>query len=157
MSLEFVNPFIESTITTLSTVAAMTPKRCMPQVKAEKETSITGDVSAVIGLTGKANGWVAISFPKGLVFKIVSKMLSEEKSSLDEDVRDAVGEIINMIAGGAKADLAQMGLRFKIAIPTIIIGESHIINQKSDAPCIVVPFELAGETFSLEICLKKQD
>lgn len=157
MSLEFVNPFIEATVTTISTIASLTPKKCLPEVKENKQFSIVGDVSAVLGLTGNAYGWVAISFPKSIALKIASRMLNEVKADIDADVQDAVGEIINVIAGTAKAELAQFGITFKIAIPTVIVGSGHTISQKRDVPRIAIPFEIDQERFMLELCLKRID
>lgn len=154
MNVEFINPFINATINALSTMASVMPKRGAPFVKAGDEAG--GDISAVIGLTGEANGWVAICFKKEAAIKIVSNMLGEKKTFIDADVRDAVGEIVNMIAGGAKGEFAQKNLTFKIAIPTVIIGESHILSQKKDAACIVVPFQIENSSFFIEVCLVQE-
>jgi len=153
MNVEIINPFINATINALGTMAATSPKRGVPYLKKDGEAS--GDISAVIGIAGEASGWVAVSFEKKAVLKVVSNMLMTEKVFIDADVRDAVGEIVNMIAGGAKGELAAKGFSFKLAIPTVIIGEMHMLSQKSsDLPCIVVPFEIPEGKFSIEICVK---
>jgi len=154
MNVDFINPFINATINALSTMAQVAPKRGAPYIKASDEAG--GDISAVIGLTGEANGWCAVSFKKAAALKIVSNMLGEQKTFIDADVRDAVGEIVNMIAGGAKGEFAQKNFTFKIAIPTVIIGESHILSQKKDAPCIVVPFQIDESGFFIEVCLAQE-
>ncbi len=84
---------------------------------------------------------------------LVSKALSEgdlrQKTGIVSD--DAVGEIANMIAGGAKATLSQHGHSFKIAIPSIVVGKNHTIEHKGTGPCLVVPFELDSEIFWIEV------
>ncbi len=153
MNVEMINPFINATINALGTMASTSPKRGNPYLKNQDEAS--GDISAVIGIAGEASGWVAVSFEKKAVLKIVSNMLMTEKAFIDADVRDAVGEIVNMIAGGAKGELATKGYSFKLAIPTVIIGERHMLSQKSsDMPCIVVPFEIDEGKFAIEVCIK---
>lgn len=155
MNVEMINPFINATINALGTMAATSPKRGNPYLKNEEEAS--GDISAVIGIAGEATGWVAVSFEKKAVLKIVSNMLMAEKVFIDADVRDAVGEIVNMIAGGAKGELATKGISFKLAIPTVIIGERHMLSHKSsDMPCIVVPFEIEEGKFAIEVCMKTE-
>jgi chemotaxis protein CheX len=151
MNVDFINPFINATINALSTMAQITPKRGAPYIKTDDASG--GDISAVIGLTGEANGWCAVCFKKDAALKIVSNMLGETKTFMDADVRDAVGEIVNMIAGGAKGEFAQKNFSFKIAIPTVIVGDSHILSQKKDAPCIVVPFTIDESGFMITVCL----
>ena len=46
-------------------------------------------------------------------------MLGEEIQSLDGDIQDAVGEITNMISGGARAELEKMGYSLAMAIPSL--------------------------------------
>jgi len=155
MNVEYINPFINSTMNALTTMAFVTPVRGKPYLKSETDQTKV-DISAIIGLAGEASGWVALAFPRAAAMKIASNMLGEQKLSLDSDVRDAVGEIVNMIAGGAKGDFSQKGLSFKIAIPTVVIGDSHILSQKKDVPCIVIPFTIDEGEFFIEVCLKAE-
>ena len=149
MSVEFINPFIAATLQALEVMAAVRPRRGKPFVKNGRTAE--GDISGVIGLGGEASGSVAITFTADLAKRIYSGMVGQEATELDEDVRDAVGEIANMIAGGAKATLSQEGYNFRIAIPSIVVGEKHTIEHKGKGPCLVVPFDLEGETFWLEV------
>jgi chemotaxis protein CheX len=78
-------------------------------------------------------------------------MGGEEVSEITDEVKDAVGEIANMIAGGAKSALAQKGFTFRIAIPSIVVGKNHEVAHKGSGPCLVVPFHLDEQTFWLEV------
>jgi chemotaxis protein CheX len=151
MNVSFINPFIAATLQALEVMAAVRPERGKPFVKAG--VSAQGDISGVIGLAGEAAGSVAVTFPAGLAKKIYAGMVGQEAPDLNEEVRDAVGELANMIAGGAKAVLAQEGYHFRIAIPSIIVGKGHTIEHRGKGPCLVVPFTLEGETFWLEVSL----
>ncbi len=149
MNVEFINPFIAATLQALEVMAAVRPRRGKPFVKDGKVAK--GDISGVIGLGGEATGSVAVSFPAEMAKRIYAGLVGQEATELDEDVRDAVGEIANMIAGGAKATLSKDGYNFRIAIPSIVVGQGHIIEHKGKGPCLVVPFELDGDTFWLEV------
>ena len=151
MNVEYINPFISATLQALEVMAAAAPQRGNPFVKRDQVAK--GDISGVIGLAGEATGSVAVTFPASLAQRIYSQMVGEEIPTLSEEVQDAVGEVVNMIAGGAKALLAQHGYSFKIAIPSIVIGQGHTIEHKGSGPCLVVPFFLEGETFWLEVSL----
>ncbi len=148
-NVEYINPFIAATLQTLEVMAHVRPKRGKPFLKTDHVAK--GDISGVIGLAGEAVGSVAITFPERLACLIYEKMVGEKPEGMDENVQDVVGEIANMIAGGAKATLSQEGFTFKIAIPSIVVGKNHTIDHKGKGPCLVVPFELEGETFWLEV------
>lgn len=153
MNVEFINPFITSTVNALSTMAFITPQRGTPKLK-QKDEAIEADISAVIGLAGDANGWVAIGLDKSLAMKIAENMLGETKTYIDADVRDAVGEIVNMIAGGAKAEMSQKGFTFKIAIPTVVVGDNHQLSQMKNMAYMVIPFTADGGEFFISVCLE---
>lgn len=149
LSVEYINPFIAATLQALEVMAAVRPVRGNPFVKNDQVAK--GDISSLIGLAGEAAGSVAVSFPSTLACRIYENMVGEAADGLDDGVQDAIGEIANMIAGGAKAALAQQGFSFRIAIPTILVGPGHTIEHKGDGPCLVVPFTLEAETFWLEV------
>ena len=149
LNVAFINPFIAATLQALEVMAALRPERGRPFVKSG--AAAKGDISGVIGLAGEATGSVAVTFPAILARRIYVNMVGQEAADLNAEVRDAVGEIANMIAGGAKATLAQQGFDFRIAIPSIVVGPGHTIEHKGTGPCLVVPFTLEGDTFWLEV------
>jgi len=121
-----------------------------------KQGQTSGVVNGVIGLAG-ANvlGSVILSFDKPAILEIVSNMLGEEFPEITDDVEDAVGEITNMIVGGAKRVLAEKGYKFNLAIPTIIKGTDVVLKLKTKGPRVVIPFILeSGSTFRVEACIE---
>lgn len=154
MKVEYINPFITATVNALETMAFIKPERKDPYMK--EDGKATGDISGLIGLAGQTTGSVAISFPREMALKVVSNMVGEEMKEFNNEVRDGVGEIANMIAGGAKGELSEKGYHFKLSIPTVVIGSSHNISHRTDVPCIVVPFRMEDDTFTIEISLKME-
>ncbi len=153
VDVNFINPFIEATVNVLQTMAGIEPKAGKPFLKAGKQS--TGDVTGLIGLVGKdTKGSFAVSFEENCIIKIVSNLLGEEITKMDGDVLDAVGEVTNMISGGARAKLSEMGVDLDMAIPTIISGKGHELTQITEYPIIVVPFETEAGSFFVEACLK---
>lgn len=153
INVDYINPFIAATLQALEIMASTRPERGKAFLKGGFVAR--GDISGVIGLAGEATGSVAITFPARLALAIYEGMVGEKAVELHEGVRDAVGEIANMVAGGAKAQLSKLGFDFRIAIPSIIVGAGHTIEHRSRAPCLVVPFGLDGDTFWLEVSLTK--
>lgn len=153
MDVKFINPFITATLNVLKTMAATEAKVGKLYLKSGKKS--TGDVTGLIGLAGSGKkGSFAVSFKESCIKKIVSNMLGEEVAELNGDVLDAVGELTNMISGGARATLAELGIDFDMAIPTIISGTGHELAHITDYPIVVVPFKTEAGEFFVEACLK---
>ena len=94
-----------------------------------------GDVTGIVGLTGDKNGSLAVSFSEAAILQVVSNMFGEACKEMNDDVRDAVGEITNMICGDARRILAEQGYQFQAAIPTVIDGKGHKICHAFRWPC----------------------
>lgn len=153
MNVEFINPFINATVNVLRTMGGVSPRPQKPHLKNGSRSY--GEVTGIIGLAGKeAKGSFAVSFSKSCIVKVVSNMLGEEVQDLEGDIMDAVGEITNMISGGARAELENKGYSFEMAIPSIISGKDHKIVHITDFPIIVVPFDTDYGPFVVEACLK---
>lgn len=79
-------------------------------------------------------------------------MLGETILRVDAQVADCVGEITNMVTGGAKKILSEKGYTFDMAIPTTIIGENHSITHKTSGRIICIPFKTLAGSFFVEVC-----
>lgn len=153
VNVEFINPFIDATRNVFATMCGVEIVR--KKLFLKDDYKMMGDVSGVMGLSGTASGSVVVSLPKDLACSIVAQMLGEEKvpADLTSDVCDGIGEIINMIAGQAKAMLVKTKYHFTISIPSVVSGQGHEISHKKGTPNIVVLFEADGQTFALQVCL----
>jgi len=113
------------------------------------------DISGVIGFTGEARGAVVISMKKKMALKITSAITGKVHKTVDDDVVDAVGELINIIAGNVKQGLED-AFRLVISLPTIIRGRDHtFVWPDSKARVICIPFTVSEEdSFTLSIALE---
>jgi chemotaxis protein CheX len=68
-------------------------------------------------------------------------------------VIDVVGEITNMVAGAAKAQLAELSM--SIGLPTVITGKSHIINFPRGVTIVSIPFESSWGALCVDVGLKE--
>jgi chemotaxis protein CheX len=102
------------------------------------------DVSGIIGLTGDAKGALAISLKEDTALKITEIITGEKPSSIDSNVTDVVGEIINIVAGNVKKSLEEM-FRLTISTPSIIKGKLHQLVWPIESTRVVcVPFTIFG-------------
>lgn len=113
------------------------------------------DVSAVIGLTGEARGAVVISMKANLACRLTGMLTGANHTAMDDEVIDAIGEIINIIAGNAKRGLEE-SFKLVISLPTIVRGSNHAIQWPNDqARIICIPFKIfEEETFCLSVAIE---
>jgi chemotaxis protein CheX len=150
MNVAFVNPFITSTLETFKTMVHAEVKPGKPILKKDGDPMF--DISGIIGLSGIAQGAIALSFPKIVALKTVSAMLGSEIKIVGPELTDGIGELVNIIAGNAKQYLSQYQLT--ISLPNVIVGRNHTITPPSHTPSILVPFNGAIGEFAMEVSLK---
>lgn len=111
------------------------------------------NITSMIGLGGDIRGVLAIHCPAVVAKDITSGFLGMEVTQLDDDVKDAMGEIANMVAGNLKVAYSKISLNIELAIPTSVVGESINVNVcgAARAERIIVPLKMAGEIFWIEL------
>ncbi|OGR00736.1 MAG: chemotaxis protein CheC [Deltaproteobacteria bacterium RIFOXYD12_FULL_55_16] len=154
MKAEFINPFLTAAKNVLETMAQLPATPQKPRLK--DGTTSYGEVTGIIGMSSaEITGSMIVSFSEKCILKIVANMLMEEaKTKIDDEVVDAVGELTNMICGGAKAQLAKLDHKFDLATPNMIVGKDIEISYYSTAPTIVIPFETEAGSFVVEANLR---
>ncbi|MBN1983941.1 MAG: chemotaxis protein CheX [Chitinivibrionales bacterium] len=150
MDVSYVNAFLQATTVTFKTLIGIDVSIGDPNLKGKIKMDY--GISGSIGLSGKAVGFIALSYPKSLAISIVSKMLSMEIKDIGPEVADAIGEITNIIAGHSKQYLADLNLQ--ISLPNVIIGSDYQIVGFSSIPVIVVPMKCNLGAFFMQISLK---
>jgi len=118
---------------------------------ADPASDIDPNLSSLIGLAGDLKGILAIHCPAAVALGITSSMLGMEVTELDEDVKDAIGEIANMVAGGLKVALASDDKKIELAIPTTVIGKSIHTSGLSRATRVMIPFSSPIGRFGVEL------
>ena len=154
MNVEFINPFLSSLINVLSTMAQTQLKPGKPRIKTDEKAC--GDVSGLIGMVGpQTRGSFSITFDEQLALTIMERMLGERPDSINEQVTDMVGEITNMVTGGAKNLLGQKGFDFDMATPIVVSGKDHTITHKSQGKKILMPFTCDAGNANIEVSFDK--
>lgn len=147
MRAEYINPFLSSTTSVFSQMLGLDVTRKAPFLR--NGFSPQFDVTGIIGLTGKTTGTVALSLPKEMALTVTGTLLGAPALEIDANVVDAVGELTNMIAGAAKAQLEQFEL--SLGLPTVITGKSTCIAFPSTATPISIPFSSNLGDFVVEV------
>jgi chemotaxis protein CheX len=149
MDVNHINPFVKSISNVFNMMLDCSIKRTGLCFKDSNSPSY--EVSAVIGLSGKANGSVVLSLSRPVAYLVVERMLGQEADQIDAEVVDAVGELTNMIAGSAKSHLSQYEL--SLGIPNVIVGRNHTIFFPSNVRPLCIQFETPAGPIALEVGL----
>ena len=139
----------------------------------QKEDMIATDVISLISFTGEHSGIVAVFSSKQMALKITSNMLGIEVSAVDQDVKDAMGELTNMIGGTLKNKVFETFGAMHLSVPIVIAGADMSISSSSKdesdvkfstgVTCdsqnawLMTPFSSEGDIFNVGFVVKKND
>jgi len=105
----------------------------------------------MIGLTGDLSAILGIHCPEAVGLAITETMLAMEIDEINADVKDALGEIANMAAGGLKERFATENINLELAIPTAISGKSYTIASSKRSERLIIPFRIEQGHFFIEM------
>lgn len=111
-------------------------------------------VSGIIGFTGNVRGSIVVCFPLDVASALIECFTGAVIAPSDPDFADAIGELVNMIAGGAKTQFNEGAVA--IGCPSVVIGKEHQVYLRKDDPVVVVPCTCGHGAFAIEIALKSQ-
>jgi len=150
MKAENINPFIVAVNELFDSMLDCKIRMGNPALVDEE--SKTPDMIGVIGMSGTAQGIVALKFPVSTALSIVGRMVGMEFRSVDSSIIDGVGEMVNIIAGSAKAKFA--GHNINLSLPTVVRGNIYQISNLHNAVFLAVPFESDLGNFSMLVTFK---
>ncbi len=150
MKVEYINPFIAATVYVFRTMLGIEIQRGSPSLRTDNR--LGHEVSAVIGLSGKAKGTVVLSLNQQVAIQLAAALLQEPPAAeLNADVADAMGEMANMVAGRAKSQLEFLDMN--LSLPTVVTGKGHCVEFPRNATRINIPFTCDWGKLDLEVAL----
>jgi chemotaxis protein CheX len=150
MKAEYINPFLESVNELFTTMLASKVKRGSISLSSNN-SMLPRSITALIGLSGRARGTVAMSFPVQTALAMTSKLIGGTHAVLNAEVSDAMAEMVNIVAGNAKAKLSKGGEPINLSLPSVVKGENFTIEPPSQAQWLDIPFESDLGPFSLRV------
>lgn len=146
----YIKPFIASIHNVFSTMMQLPVSVNEPSLKSDPGTSC--DVSGIIGMSGDVVGSVVLSFPRETAERVVTLFSGQKLDPGTADFADAVGELVNMVSGGAKAMFKDR--RVSISCPSVVVGAGHHVARQSDAPTICIPCTTDCGDFVIEVTIQ---
>lgn len=132
----------------------MVMKEVLPgDALSEPIKSFRNSISGIVGLAGTYQGMLAIHASEGVALEITKDFLGLESEEIDDEVKDAIGELANMIAGSVKPELSPNGKDIQLSIPSVIYGD-YTLNYFTNAEWSVIPFRTNSGDFFVELEIK---
>ena len=91
-----------------------------------------GALTAVVGFGGVLSGACVLRCPEAAACDIAARMTGMSFAGIDDTVKDAVGEICNMLAGAWKGHVPELASRCGLSLPAVITGRDY--NLRVQAP-----------------------
>jgi len=147
MDVRYINPFVKSVRNTVQTMCNLPVTVGKPELKVGNDP--LADVSGVIGFSGDAAGSVVLHFSNETASRVATAFAGTQITPQHPDFADAIGELTNMVAGGAKSQFE--GLQISISLPNVIVGPRHNVQACKSSPRIVIPCHIDTDVFYLEV------
>lgn len=153
MDASMISPFVSAIQNVFSTMFQLPVEVGEPKIKSGHKS--THDVSGIIGVSGEMTGTIVLSMPSDAASSIVALLAGMEFDVESADFADAVGELVNMISGNAKAEFQRRDV--SISCPSVVIGSGHTIAVPSGTPCVMIPCTTDCGEVVLEVALRETE
>ena len=109
--------------------------RLMLGVECRREAKSVVDekesVTAVVGFGGILSGACVFRSGASTALEIAARMTGAEFSSIDDTVKDGVGEICNMLAGSWKGKVPELAANCGLSVPAVITGRDYNLHVQA--------------------------
>jgi len=150
VDVRYINPFVEGVDSVFQMMLDLAPKRCPVKVSNGDGNGTGASLTSLVGISGQVQGVVVLRFPPTTALQLAGRMLGTEMGAVNDEVVDAVSEIVNMVAGSAKAKF-NFDPPLELGLPTVVEGCEYKVKYPSKSVWLEVPFESDAGKFTLEL------
>jgi chemotaxis protein CheX len=108
-------------------------------------------ISAVIGLAGAMSGTCVLRSGERTATRMAAALTGIDITSLDDTVKDAIGEICNMVAGAWKGKLPALASSCMLSTPTVVTGTNYQLHTQRPEFRIEHYYRFDGHNFSVTL------
>lgn len=88
-------------------------------------------VTAVVGFGGRLSGACVFSMDQAAALTIAGHMTGMDFAEIDDTVKDAIGEICNMLAGSWKGRMPELAANCGLSVPAVITGRDYKLHVQA--------------------------
>ena len=152
MRVQIVNRYVQAALDVMSKETGVEVKRGGLLLEGNPYT--TEDVTAVIGISGSLTGSIYLSMAEPTALKIISAIIGQETTELDELGQSGIAEMANVIAGSAGIELDAEGIETQINPPLVLVGRGARLSTV-EIQRLVVPLTTIHGEVKLHVALRE--
>ena len=114
----------------------------------------TANVVATVGFAGTLSGYISLCVSKEAALEIAQALLGSDAEEAPEHVRDAAGEMANMIAGSVRTQMTDKGETLGISTPIVTVGTDFSTAALRDVSQAVCPFKMGAHSLFVYLVLQ---
>lgn len=88
-------------------------------------------VTAVVGFGGALSGACVFRTGGQAALRVAARMTGMEFAEIDDTVKDAIGEICNMLAGSWKGKVPHLSANCGLSVPAVITGRNYQLHVQA--------------------------
>jgi chemotaxis protein CheX len=108
-------------------------------------------VTAVVGFGGLLSGACVFRSDSETAARIAGHMTGMEFTEVDDTVKDAIGEICNMLAGAWKGHVPELSANCGLSVPAVITGHDYNLRVQSPEFQLQHVYRFGESTFAVTI------
>ncbi len=122
----------------------------------DAEPPLVADLTVMVGLSGQLRGVLSLHCTAESACQWVSRMLRVEHPDFNQNVRDGIGEIVNMVVGSFKRKLPPgVDDNCLISTPTVISGSDYHLHALSGGEHVEISMGFAGAPLWVTLDLRR--
>lgn len=143
MNDEYVKALEQSLQGVLGAMAGLDVIQIAPDPKLGHDVLYHDSITGVISLNSATVHFsVALIFPTSVITAMAQRMLPGiEIQTNHAMVVDLVGEMANMVVGGAKNSLDESGSELNLSLPVVVAGHDYHVEHKSEGQLRLSQFQ----------------
>ena len=120
-----------------------------------QKLALTADeITVMLSLVGEVQGVVLYGLSAVTGLGLVSRVMEQQFTELDNLAQSGIAELGNVITGRATIKLSQAGIASNISPPTLILGKGIQISTL-DFDRIIVPLNTEVGNFTVHLALRE--
>jgi chemotaxis protein CheX len=108
-------------------------------------------VTAVVGLGGLLTGACVLHCSGNAARAMAANMTGMDFAAIDDTVKDAVGEVCNMVAGTWKSKVPGLASRCNLSVPAIIDGRNYRLRVQAPGFTVQQSYRFNDAIFDVTI------
>jgi len=108
-------------------------------------------VTAVVGFGGLLSGACVFRTGGSAALTMAARMTGMEFTEMDDTVKDAIGEICNMLAGAWKGKVPDLAANCGLSVPAVITGRDYQLHVQAPEFQLVHTYRFENAGFSVTI------